>query len=123
MFSRFSYTRLTGPQIVLRYLYRLIAALILVPFTVLITLFKIAAYIYRFVAIPCSIIVSSIAMYFCLTNGISADYVIPIIGSGIAVAIHFLLPVMIPFLEDLQFSLKYYVVTPVIVRSRLKFTI
>lgn len=123
MFSHFSYTRLTGTGIALRYLYRFLAALILVPFTVFVALLKITAVIYRFVAIPCSVIVSAIAVYFCVTNGMSADYVIPIIGSGIAAAIHFLLPVMIPFLEDLQFSLKYYVATPVIVRSRLKFTI
>ena len=123
MFPRFSYTRLSGRRIFFRYLYRLIAAIFLIPFSILVSILKITATIYRFIAMPVAILVSAIAMFFCVKNGFKFEFINPIIGSIIGVGIYFVLPAVVRFLEDFRYDLKDFVVTPTIVRPRVKFVL
>lgn len=99
-----------------------VAAIILVFLTIFAAAFNVSAFLFRLIALPCAGIGAIMAVYNCITAGMSLLVAVLAAGSVFAVAMYFLLPLASPVLYAMKAGLKDYVCEPLFIRSPVKFT-
>ena len=122
-FYNFWYTTRSYIRLFFRLLFKAVLTTVFIPFLVFLAFFKAFSWLYRLVAVYISALVAVIALYFCFTKDFSGDFVMVLAGCGMAIGLHFLLPVVVSLLDDLKYSMKTLIQTPVIVRSPVKYTL
>lgn len=101
---------------------KIMAAFTFVALTVFIPVFKIAAAVYRFAAVPAALAGTTVTAYFCYTNGFSAENTYAFVGIALAVAVYFMLPVIITSLYNVKDVMKDYLMTPIFIKSPVRYT-
>lgn len=116
------YAMRSAAKLILKVLLKSISAVLLVPMTIVLALFKVLAGIYRLVVLPGSLLIVGMAAYFCYTNGFSADFFRAFLVSGLGLLVYFVLPVILPFLDNMKDAMNHFIKTPIIIRSPVKYT-
>ena len=113
-----------GFRILRRTIKKMAAMFAFMILAVLSVLFNLACFAYHLAAVPLTLLVFGIAGFAAYENGFDQETVFWILGGITAVALYFVLPYVSSVITSFKESAQdYFLTTPIIVRSPVRFTL
>lgn len=100
-----------------------IALVVLAALTAFSFIFNALFFIYRLVAVflACAFTVAVLVNWY--SHGVNLEGVLILLGSALAVALRYLLPLLVPFIQHWQSELVDFVFAPLFIRPPVRYTI
>lgn len=100
-----------------------LAAILLSALAIFACVYNVLFFVYRLVAVVLSAIGASMVAVDCYKYGFTAERGLIFLALGFAIALRYLLPLLVPVMQRWLADLKDYIHAPVIVKSPVRYTI